>query len=136
MKKWILYGFWVVEFILCASLGFIHNANAVGKVVQTILSLLFFVPPAILLVDAIRKKERGELLRLIIISAVSLALTMVLLVANVLSVGATKAVGDALYGILIVVSSPMVCSRYWLLSLFLWACLLFATLQKSRPCQK
>lgn len=128
MKKWILYGFWVVEFILCAILGFIHNANAVGKVFQTILSLLFFVPPAILLVDAIRKKERGELLRLIIISAVSLALTMVLLVANVLSVGATKAVGDALYGILIVVSSPMVCSRYWLLSLFLWACLLMGAL--------
>ena len=128
MKKWILYGFWVVEFILCASLGFIHNANAVGKVFQTILSLLFFVPPAILLVDAIRKKERGELLRLIIISAVSLALTMVLLVANVLSVGTTKAVGDALYGILVVVSSPMVCSRYWLLSLFLWACLLMGAL--------
>ena len=128
MKKWILYGFWVVEFILCAILGFIHNASAVGKVFQTILSLLFFVPPAILLVDAIRKKERGELLRLIIISAVSLALTMVLLVANVLSVGATKAVGDALYGILIVVSSPMVCSRYWLLSLFLWACLLMGAL--------
>ena len=128
MKKWILYGFWVVEFILCAILGFIHNANAVGKVFQTILSLLFFVPPAILLVDAIRKKERGELLRLIIISTVSLALTMVLLVANVLSVGATKAVGDALYGILIVVSSPMVCSRYWLLSLFLWACLLMGAL--------
>ena len=128
MKKWILYGFWVVEFILCAILGFIHNANAVGKVFQTILSLLFFVPPAILLVDAIRKKERGELLRLIIISAVSLALTMVLLVANVLSVGASKAVGDALYGILIVVSSPMVCSRYWLLSLFLWACLLMGAL--------
>ena len=128
MKKWILYGFWVVEFILCASLGFIHNANAVGKVFQTILSLLFFVPPAILLVDAIRKKERGEPLRLIIISAASLALTMVLLVANVLSVGASKAVGDALYGILIVVSSPMVCSRYWLLSLFLWACLLMGAL--------
>ena len=128
MKKWILYGFWVVEFILCASLGFIHNANAVGKVFQTILSLLFFVPPAILLVDAIRKKERGELLRLIIISAVSLALTMVLLVANVLSVGTTKAVGDALYAVLVVVSSPMVCSRYWLLSLFLWACLLMGAL--------
>ena len=128
MKKWILYGFWVGEFIVCASLGFIHNANAVGKVFQTILSLLFFVPPAILLADAIRKKERGELLRLIIISAVSLALTMVLLVANVLSVGTTKAVGDALYAVLVVVSSPMVCSRYWLLSLFLWACLLMGAL--------
>lgn len=128
MKKWFLYGFWAVEFILCAVLGFFHNTDAAGKVLQTVLYLLFFVPPAILLADGIRKKDGKELLRLAIISASSLGATMVFLVANVLSVGASKAVGDALYGILIVVSSPMVCSRYWLASLFLWACLLMGAL--------
>ena len=128
MRKWILYGFWAVEFILCAVLGFFHNTDAAGKVLQTVLSLLFFVPPAILLADGIRKNDGKELFRLAIISASSLGATMVFLVANVLSVGASKAVGDALYSVLIVISSPMVCSRYWLLSLFLWACLLMGAL--------
>jgi len=36
------------------------------------------------------------------------------------------------YEILIVVSCPMVCSQYWLVSLFLWACLLFATFIPNR----
>ena len=31
------------------------------------------------------------------------------------------------FGVLIVVSSPMVCSGYWALSLFLWACLLMVS---------
>ena len=35
--------------------------------------------------------------------------------------------GNALFGVLIVVSSPMVCSGYWALSLFLWACLLMVS---------
>ena len=32
-----------------------------------------------------------------------------------------------LFAVLIVVSSPMVCSGYWALSLFLWACLLIVS---------
>ena len=32
-----------------------------------------------------------------------------------------------MFGVLIVVSSPMVCSGYWALSLFLWACLLMVS---------
>ena len=33
----------------------------------------------------------------------------------------------AFFAVLIVVSSPMVCSGYWALSLFLWACLLMVS---------
>ena len=49
------------------------------------------------------------------------------LVLNVLSAMGTVTMGNALFGVLIVVSSPMVCSGYWALSLFLWACLLIVS---------
>ena len=49
------------------------------------------------------------------------------MVLNVLSAMGTVTMGNALFGVLIVVSSPMVCSGYWALSLFLWACLLMVS---------
>ena len=132
MKKWILYGFWVVQFILCAILGLLYNVNAAGQVLQTVLGILFFVPPTVLLIDAIRSKDRAELMRIMIISGVSLVATLVMLIANVLSVGASEAVGLAFHYILAVVSTPMFCVRYWIVSLFLWACLLMGTLYGKR----
>lgn len=132
MKKWILYGFWIVQFILCAVLGFIYNTNTAGRAIQTLLSVLFFVPPAILLIDATRQKDKKELMRIIIISAVSLGATMLLLIANVLSVGASETVGNVLHYILAVASVPMFCARYWIVSLFLWACVLMGALYGKR----
>ncbi len=132
MRKWILYGFWVAQFILCAVLGFIHNTDNLGKILQTVLGIAFFVPAVILLIDAIRQGDRKELLRLAVISGSSLGATMILLVVNVLSVGASVTVGNVLFGILTVVSAPMVCCRYWIVSLFLWACLLMGALYGRR----
>ena len=43
-----------------------------------------------------------------------------------------KAVGLAFHYILAVVSTPMFCVRYWIVSLFLWACLLMGTLYGKR----
>ena len=63
------------------------------------------------------------------LSVASLALTLVLLVVNFLSVGASKAAGDVLYVLLIILSAPMVCGQVWVLSLFLWACLLMVCLK-------
>ena len=128
MKKRILYGCWVCLYALCAALGHVAEPAAVQAVALTLMSLIFFIPAIILLVDALRAKDKKALLQLRWISALSLGLTLLLLVANVLSAMSTEAVGNVLYEILIFVSVPMVCSQHWLLSLFLWACLLFATL--------
>ena len=67
-----------------------------------------------------------------IISICSLSATLVLLVANFFSVLASEAVGNVLYAVLVVLSSPMVCSQYWVLSMFAWACLLMATFLKPK----
>ena len=55
-------------------------------------------------------------------------MTLLTLVANFLSLGAGDAVGEGLYAVLVIVSSPMICSGYWLLSLFLWACLVVVSM--------
>ena len=56
-----------------------------------------------------------------------LTAALLALVLNVLSAMGTVTMGNVLFAVLIVVSSPMVCSGYWALSLFLWACLLIVS---------
>ena len=51
-------------------------------------------------------------------------------VANIAAVNASEKVGLVLYRILNFVSVPMLCSRHYVLSMFLWAFLLFATIPK------
>lgn len=124
MKEKTLYILWGFLFILCAGLGFIPEPTGFGKAILVILALLFFVPGALLLVNAIRDQNRKTVLRVRLISACSLGFTLILLVANVLSVNASEVLGNILYWLLVIGSSPMICGRYWLLTLFLWGCLL------------
>ena len=63
------------------------------------------------------------------IFAVVLALTLALILANFMSLMAPEALGNMLYILLTIVSAPMVCGQYWVLSLFLWACLMISSLR-------
>ena len=133
MTKKRLYALWGGLFGLCAVLGFVRTWMAdVSAPVQALfvgISLVFFLPPAVLVYRANRE---GDLRTLAVIRGLSLAsliLTAVLLVLNLVTAMGSQAVGDLLHGILVVVSTPMVCSGYWVLSLFLWACLLMTTLK-------
>ena len=123
MTNTTLYTLWGGMFILCGGLGFIPGPAGFLGGMLTALSLLFFLPPAVLLWRAIRAGDRNTLALLRNLSGGSLLLTLALLVANFLSLALPEALGTALYVMLVIVSSPMVCSGYWALSLFLWACL-------------
>ena len=128
MKEKITYALWGVLFILCAGLGFLGPQDGFAGGLLTFLSLVFFVPGILLLCWGRRKAVR-------ILSAVSLGLTLLALLANFASLSLSERMGNFLYGVLIVVSSPMVCSGYWVLSLFLWACLLTGSfLNKKKGC--
>ena len=133
-KNIVLYGLWGCFYILCMVLGYrvtapITTAQQVGL---TILSLAFFVPPTILLIDSYRQKDQKALLVLRIVSGLSLGLTFFLLILNVLSAAWPEAAGEFLHQLLILVSVPMATCGNWLVSLFLWACLLFATFTKKK----
>ena len=130
MREKILYAVWGCLYILCVGLGFVDGARGFGKFLLVLIAVLFFVPGAMILYDGIKAKNKKALVRVRIIATVSLALTVIAWIVNVMSISASEKVGNVLYKILVLVSAPMVCSQYWILSLFLWACLLMASFKK------
>ena len=132
MKKSSLMAVWGIFYIICAGLGFIPQPTGAVRVFLMVISVLFFVPPAILLFDALSSGDRKTVMLVRKLSAASLAVTLVLLIANFLSALGGDWLGGLLHVLLVVASAPMFCSNYWVLSLFLWAVLLVASLQKRK----
>ena len=128
MNKRTIFTLWGVLFILCAGLSFIPEPAGALKSIMTALSVAFFVPPAVLLYRA----DRDTALLVRNLSAASLGLTLALLVLNVVCAVSSEVLGTALHYVLAVVSCPMICSGYWALSLFLWACLLMGSMKCLR----
>lgn len=120
-----LKAFWVGMFLVCAILGFVPNPQGGNKWLLIFFAAVFFLPPALLVWQGIRHQDK-KLLRLIRnLSAISLAVTLVTLVANMFSVLGSVTLGNILYYILVVVSTPMICMQYWVWSLLAWAILLW-----------
>ena len=132
MSNKTLYYIWGGLFILCGLLGFIPEPEGLVKALMVLSSVVFFVPGGMLLYLS---KQEGDPRTIGIVrnlSIISLAVTLVLLVLNFLSGNASAAMGDFLYGLLVMLAAPMVCSQYWFLSLFLWACLLMTALSMGK----
>ena len=127
MKKTVLFALWGGLFVISAALGLADNTKA-GLWV----SILFFLPPSLLLYDAGKAGDKSAVLLIRNLAALSLGLTLVLLILNVVFAVKSQAVGNFLHGILGVVSAPMLASGYWALSLFLWACLLMVSRKLAR----
>ena len=122
---------WLGLYLLTCGLGFIPNATGVWAALLTVVSVAFFVPPALLLYYAIRLGKWKTVALFRALSATSLGLTLLVLVLTFLSAAgnAAAALGQVLQVLLILVSAPMVCSQIWVLSLFCWACILMVTLK-------
>jgi hypothetical protein len=118
-----VYICWGILYALCFGFGFVPEAEGITAFAMTGLAVMFFVPGFVLL-----WLEQKKMVRLI--SAVSLVGTMVTVMLNFLAVNASTGTGDFLYVLLGLVSAPMFCTRVWVVSLFLWACLLMSTFIK------
>lgn len=127
MRQKILYALWISMYALCVGLGTLPKPGTFGSVVLVIISLIFFVPGVLLLVDALKARDKAGLVRIRVICLCSLILTLLLLIANILSVYASPATGKVLHDLLLLFSAPMLCSHQWWLSLFCWACLLLGS---------
>jgi hypothetical protein len=134
MNQKKLLALWAAMFIFCAGLGFIPLPVGGLKVFMITAAVAFFIPPALLIRSAVNRKRpyRDMLLLIRNLSLFSLIATTVVLLLNFLSVTWPQFVGDGLYGLLVVISTPMICGQYWLISLFLWACLLMVCLKYLR----
>ena len=130
MKEKLLYAVWAAFYILCVGLGFIQEPEGLGKAVLVLIAIGFFVPGGILLYDGIRSQNRKAVKRVRIICLLSLGLTLGMLLLNLVSFAFPETWGEPLYELLLLVSAPMICGQYWVMSMFLWACLLFCSFKK------
>ena len=130
MKNRFLFALWGALFILCAGLGFIPEPSGAVRFLLTAVSVLFFLPPAVLVWRGRKTHDRALLALMRNLSIASLGLSVLLIIANFLTAFRSELLGDILHGILVVVSSPMICSGHWAMSLFFWACLLIASVKK------
>lgn len=130
MKKTFLYWLWGFFYLLCAFISNVESPTAAQSAALTVLSFIFFLPPVILLVDAYKKKDGKTVSCLRLLAILSLSLTLLTLIANIAFSNATGVWSMVLHQILIFASVPMICSQHYVLSMFLWACLLFATLPR------
>jgi len=129
MKKQHLFALWGGLFILCAALGFVGQPGTALQVLMTCLSIAFFLPGALLLHVSRKSGDREIAVLVRNFSAASLILTAALLILNFLSVLAPAFWGNILHGVLVVVSTPMICCGNWVLSMFLWACLMLCAIK-------
>lgn len=129
-KELILYAIWLCLYILCVGLGTVDQMEGIGKVFFILTALIFFIPGTMLLVMGIREKNKKTVLRVRMIAVCSLVLTVVLFCVNIVAAAAGR-VSPVLHDLLNLVSAPMFCSQYWVISLFGWASLLSASFMKK-----
>ena len=132
LKEIISYCVWLCLYILCVGLGTVEEVAGIGKVLFILTGLIFFLPGIYLLYLGKKENNKKMVLRVRIVAICSLVLTMIVFCANVIAVSADASAGRVLHDMLNLVSAPMFCAQYWIISIFLWACLLSASFQKKK----
>ncbi len=128
-----LYIAWAVMFVVTAALGFAFPSAMGGLlIVLRLAAVLFFLPPALMLVRAKREDARFHVRLIRWLALASITLTAALLVLNLLSALWPEWLGNALYAALAVISAPMICANHYALSLFLWGTLLAGTFYRKK----
>lgn len=130
-KKW-LFVLWGGLYMVCGGLGFVYQPEGVLKVLLIALAVAFFVPGGMLLYGAVQENDAFTLKLIRNLAALSLALTVVLVSLNFMSVWGSETLGVVLHSVLVLVSSPMFCGQYWVLSLFGWAFLMIAAMSELK----
>ncbi len=121
MSNTVLFALWGALYALCAGLGFVATPGPALRLLMIALSLALFVPPFLLN----RKGNRRTRLLVRNLAFGWLIVTGILLPCNFLSAMASETLGNFLHGLLTILSSPLVCSDSWALTIFLWACVFF-----------
>ena len=125
MSNTVLYALWGALYVLCAGLGFITEPKNSTQILMTVFSLALFVPPFVLNYRAAKKKDRRTLQMVKSLALAWLVMTCVLIIGNFLTAFASERLGNVMYALLTIASSPMICAGNWALAIFCWACVLF-----------
>lgn len=122
MTRRTWYYVWLGLFLITAALGFLPEQAGIMRILRLVLTVLFFLPPVVIL----RKGSERDAKRIFALSAASLCLTVAVILVSVICARGSAGLGNLLHAVLVIVSAPMVCAQVWVVSLFLWACLMFA----------
>lgn len=120
MKMKNLWLTWLYLFCFCCVLGFIPEPPEFVKALLAMLGTCFFIPGALLLI----KGGKKNVVRIRLISILSLVLTLMAIILNFSTVLMDSVWGTVCQIILGIVSTPMLCCQAWVISLFGWACLM------------
>lgn len=124
MKTKTLWLIWIYLFAFSCVLGFIPAPPTFVKVLLVIVSICFFIPGGLLLYQG----DRSCIRKVRLLSIASLALTLITIILNFTSVLMTPIWGNIFYILMGIVSTPMLCAQYWLISLFGWSLLMSASI--------
>lgn len=134
LKYTTLYRLWIALFVLTAILGLLFPGaeSAAGRFFLAGISVVFFIPPWLILVKA-RGEGSAHHVRIVrYLSIASLLLTMLLLCAGILSVRWGERAGDVIHILMTVICAPLVCSNYYALPMFGWALLLTGSFGRKK----
>lgn len=129
MKQKILYPIWAVLYVICVCLGAIPERSSGLQAVMTVVSIASFVPGGWILTEAIIKWDKKTMFHIRLISGLSLGLTLLAMVGNLMSALGSETLGIIMHVILVFVSAPMM-SWGSILSPLFWAVLFFASIPK------
>lgn len=134
MKNKHLYLIWGILYALCAGLGFVTGVKGLARAALMAAALAFFVPPALLLWRDHRSATAKNARIIHRLSLAWLGSCLIMLLLNILSVAFSAQTGDVLHALLILLTAPMICGKFWAATIFLWACLLTVSwkLKKAR----
>ena len=136
MNRKFLLALWGGLFVVCAAFGFVSAPVGALSFLMAALSLMFFVPPVLLLRQAAQTGHVPTAVLVRNLSAVSLGLTLAALIANVLSLLGSEALGNVLHVVLVIVSVPMFCAQIWVIPLFCWAFLMIGAHKLQKKMKK
>jgi hypothetical protein len=120
MKTKNLWLTWLYLFAFCCIIGFVPEPPGLIKGLFLLAAVAFFIPGVMLL----HQEGKRTAKRIVLISAASLVCTTVTVILNFASVLLEDVWGIVLHILMGIVSTPMLCSQIWVISLFGWACLL------------
>lgn len=132
MRKFFLSFLWAVLYLVCGAVSCISVPEGFLSTLPVVLSILFFVPPAVMLHQAFRENDKKTVRIIRNLSLIWLITAVIMIICNILSVTATELTGRILYYTMAVITAPMVSGGNWFISLFLWACLLITSQQYFR----
>ena len=132
MSNTVLYALWAGLYALCAALGFIAEPGPTLRLLMIILSAVLFAPPLVLNYRAAKAGHRRTLELVRNLALGWLVVTSILLIVSFMTVFSPEWVGNLLHSLLTIVSSPLVCSDNWALSIFCWAFVFFDARNKLK----